>query len=331
MSLSKIDTSLLGEQKLTATYSENGYEVSSSIIVKVTNNGASGNVGESTSEITTNEDLTIFTSSSWGDSKNKWTNGKAATGFVDNAVQIATGQSGAYATSKTSFDGVYKVVVNYKTNSRNGAGAIKITVGSNTEHSFSVNSSGGATFRDATIDFSNVESGKVKISVTCTTNSIYIKSITIYTKTEKVISSYPASFTDQARAWATYFINELNEPCDPKGINSDVEAIASKWSALKEEYSFMSSSSKYEFVNSNDATIEKARNLYQMVYSKYHDSLGNDNFVNDGEGNLINNNNVLNLTSNNAVLILVISLAIFATLIPLLVLTIRRTPRKINK
>ncbi len=331
-SISKIDTSKLGEQKLTATYSENGYSVESYINVKVTNNGASGNVGLTESEITKYEDLSTFTSAAWKDKNNKWTSGKSGTGFTNGGVQIAKGSTGAYATSKSSFEGVYKVVVKYCTNSSSGAGTINIKVGSNNEHSFTVSTNEGTTYRDAAFDFASVESGKVKLSVTCTTNSIYIQSITIYSKTEKIISSYPASFTDQARAWATYFINELNEACDPEGLNSDVNAIASKWSGLKDEYSFMSSSSKYEFVNSNDSTITQARNLYQMVYSKYHDSLGDVNFVDDGQGNLISSNNISILNSDRSALLLLASLIIVLAFVPSTLLIIRlKNKTTINK
>ena len=54
-------------------------------------------------------------------------------------------------------------------------------IGSNAQKSFTVTSSGGTTDRNAEFSFSPAESGKVKLTINCTTNSIYVKSITIET------------------------------------------------------------------------------------------------------------------------------------------------------
>ena len=125
-----------------------------------------------------------FTSKSWGDSSDGWTSGKAGNQFTSNqGVQITTGVSGANATTKNSFTNISRIAVQYCTNASKGAGSIKIQVGSNTQKSFSVTkpSSNGTTLKTATFTFDPNETGKVKITVDCTTNSVYIYSVTITT------------------------------------------------------------------------------------------------------------------------------------------------------
>ena len=125
-----------------------------------------------------------FTSKSWADSSNGWTSGKDGNGFTANqGVQVTTGASGANATTKTSFTNVSSVAVQYCTNAKAGKGTIKIQVGSNSAQSFAVTapSSGGTTLKTKTFTFSPNQTGAVKISVDCTTNSIYIYKITITT------------------------------------------------------------------------------------------------------------------------------------------------------
>ena len=126
----------------------------------------------------------VFNSKSWGatvgeDAAN-WTSGKAGNQMQSGrGVQITTGSTGANATSPESFSNISKIVVTYSTNASSGAGAIKIQVGSGTEKSQNATSTGGTTDRNLTYNFSPEETGKVKMTVTCSANSIYVKSVTI--------------------------------------------------------------------------------------------------------------------------------------------------------
>ena len=125
-----------------------------------------------------------FTSKSWADSSSGWTSGKDGNQFTSNqGVQVTEGVSGANATTKNSFTNISSIAVQYCTNASKGAGSIKIQVGSNTQKSFSVTkpSSNGTTLKTATFTFDPNETGKVKITVDCTTNSVYIYSVTITT------------------------------------------------------------------------------------------------------------------------------------------------------
>lgn len=121
-----------------------------------------------------------FTSKAWGDSTNSWDSGKDGNQMTSGrGVQVTTGATGANATTKSSFSGVSKVVVTYSTNASNGAGSIAIKVGSNDAHSQNVTKTGGTTDRTLTYDIDPSETGNVKITVTCSTNSIYVKGVEI--------------------------------------------------------------------------------------------------------------------------------------------------------
>ena len=121
-----------------------------------------------------------FTSNAWAANPADWTSGKAGAALQSGrGVQVTAKTSGANATSPTSFDNISKIEVTYSTNVSSGAGTINIQVGSNTAKSFTVTTTGGTTDRTADFTYSNTETGKVKITVNCTTNSIYIKSIAI--------------------------------------------------------------------------------------------------------------------------------------------------------
>ena len=121
-----------------------------------------------------------FSSKSWAASPANWTSGKDGNQMQSGrGIQVTTGASGANATSPKSFTNVSKVIVTYSTNASNGAGSINIQVGSNTAISKNVTKSGGTTDRTLTYDFSPYQTGSIKVTVTCTTNSIYLKSIAI--------------------------------------------------------------------------------------------------------------------------------------------------------
>ena len=130
----------------------------------------------------------VFNSKSWGttsdtDTVKYWTSGTDGGQYTTNqGIQVSTSSSGANATSSSSFTNVSKIVVNYCTNTKKGVGTIKVQVGNGSEKSYSVSapSADGNITRDADpFEFSTKETGKVKITVDCTTNSIYINSITI--------------------------------------------------------------------------------------------------------------------------------------------------------
>ena len=125
-----------------------------------------------------------FTSKSWaatsGSSTANWTSGKDGNALTSGrGIQVTTGATGANATSPVSFSNVTKVDVTYSTNASSGAGTIGIKIGSNTILNKGVTKTDGTTDRTLEYSFSPAQSGYVQITVTCTTNSIYVKSVAI--------------------------------------------------------------------------------------------------------------------------------------------------------
>lgn len=133
-----------------------------------------------------------FNSKSWGatvsvdggtETKANWTSGKDGGQLTANqGIQVTKSGTGANGTSNVSYTNISKVVVKYCTNTSDGVGTIKVQVGSGTEKSFSVTKPAkgtGTTLKDAEFTFSPNETGKVKITAECTTNSVYIYGVTI--------------------------------------------------------------------------------------------------------------------------------------------------------
>lgn len=128
-----------------------------------------------------------FTNKDWNATPQNWTSGKSGFGYANSGVQITTGFNGANATSPVSYNGVTEVVVTYCTNTNNGAGSVEIHVGSTSIGSETVTKTGGTTHRDLTFTSNGSFSGNIKITVTCTTNSIYICAVTI--KTANIVAT----------------------------------------------------------------------------------------------------------------------------------------------
>lgn len=157
---------------------------------------------ENTGSIAATNKTYTFTSKAWADSESAWTSGSDGNALTSGrGVQITKGVSGANATTTSSYDDVTKVTVTYSTNASDGAGTIDIKVnGTSYTGSASVSTSGGTS--DRTIDFTPPGSaldGAVKITVTCTTNSIYIKSVQIfYTGSTTTYEGYRTACCDDA-------------------------------------------------------------------------------------------------------------------------------------
>lgn len=156
----------------------------------------------------------VFNSADWKGEANKdgewedtqWeSNGHAPFGFAsDKGIQVTKSYSGAGATSPDVFKNVCSVVIKYCTNSSNGAGSFDVKVGgetlSSTEH---VTNEGGTTLREITYKPSSESvDGAVSVTVNCTTNSLYVNSITVNCSADStddinpgvLITSHPVYF-----------------------------------------------------------------------------------------------------------------------------------------
>lgn len=133
-----------------------------------------------------------FTSKSWEDATNSWNSLKDGYALQANqGVQVTANYTGAGAETKAALSGVSKVVVSYCTNATKGAGSIKISVGT-TELSQDVTKNGGTSLRDLEYTFNNA-SGKLGVEVTCTTNSVYVHSVTVTSGSGTTYSNYSTS------------------------------------------------------------------------------------------------------------------------------------------
>ena len=291
--LPSIETSSLGNHEYVVTYQNGSETLTAKATYFVTLKDASIGEGTGAGE---SKVSTTFTTKSWGDAKNQWTSGKDGNDYLNNGVQVTANASGANATSKESFSNVSKVIVHYCTNAAKGAGSIAINVGSASQ-SQAVSTTGGLTSRKMVFDFDQA-SGKIKITVTCTTNSIYVQGIEIVSSAQG--AAYDATPLEAAKAYAHYFLGSIKPSCDPTGQNSDLSAIKAAWSSLSEEYGHLPSEAKALFLTSDDALIQEMVSLYSILL-KY--DLGND-FLDLADGVHTLNNNPLAKTNEGMVLLL---------------------------
>lgn len=125
-----------------------------------------------------------FTSKTWEATCDgvvaNWTPKKEGAGF-SNGVQAtdAFKTDGIVAISPKSFEKVTKVTVAYHTNSKKGAGTISVKIGDNTGISKSVTKTGGTKSRSLEYTPAENQTGNVALAVKCTTNSIYVESVSI--------------------------------------------------------------------------------------------------------------------------------------------------------
>ena len=165
-----------GNATITATADDGGFQASCAIKVN------------SSSEASIDF---MFNSKSWGTTTTNWTSGKDGYGYVTGqGVQVTSGATGANGTSPASYSNVTSIVISYCTNSSNGVGNITVSSrptvnGTETQigSAFSITkpSSGGTTLKNTTnfVPNGTTVDGYIQIKVNCTTNSIYINSITI--------------------------------------------------------------------------------------------------------------------------------------------------------
>lgn len=124
-----------------------------------------------------------FTSKAWAcdPAIDSWKSNKDGSQLTSGrGVQVSTKVTGAGATCSQSFANVQKIIVVYSTNKSDGAGNISFAFGENQTKSLDVTKVGGITDRELVFDYtSSPVSGSPTMTVNCTTNSIYVRSVTI--------------------------------------------------------------------------------------------------------------------------------------------------------
>ncbi len=214
-SAGKVTAVAVGTATITVTTTDGGHTASCTVTV-------------SEEPETPAETQYVFTGATWtatsGGSAANWTSGKAGAGYSNSGVQVTSGASGANATSPISFSGVQEVVVSYCTNASKGVGSIEINIGGKS-NTLSVTKEGGTTARNLTFTFDPTVSGNVKITVTCTTNSIYICGITIKTAN---IAATDFSLTSPFEITAGASNKTIPVTYSPAGANKNTSLTWSK-------------------------------------------------------------------------------------------------------
>ena len=175
---------------------------------------------------------------------------------MNNGVQVTSKGTGANATSPTSYSNISTVIVSYCTNASSGAGSIKIEVGGESL-SQNVTSTGGTTARNLTFDFSSAKpSGKPKITVNCSTNSIYVCGVTI-TAGSASYSEFSTSCTTCPNTPSMSFTNTSVAKTTDDASYTQAVTITGKGSGQTVAYS--SSDESIATVNSSGVVTLKAK------------------------------------------------------------------------
>lgn len=165
-----------------------------------------------------------FSDKAWKtwDNAGNWTSGKDGNSYQSGrGIQVTTGTSGANGTSPISFENVSKIVVTYSTNASAGAGSISAQIGNGTAKSQAITKTGGTTDRTLEYTFAPSETGAIKLTVTCTTNSIYLKSVTITYGTSTTTPSISASnLTLEHEATSGSIAYSISNPVEGQALSA---------------------------------------------------------------------------------------------------------------
>ena len=144
-----------------------------------------------------NEYVYLFTSKDWaatrGGETENWTNGKSGSQLESTGsargVQVQTKDSGANAESPYSFNNISIVTITLAKSS-NGVGSVSVKVGDTTIGTLT-------SFSTSATEYSfnvNNLSGKVSFEVTCSTNSLYVKGLSITAASINLPTAYNITF-----------------------------------------------------------------------------------------------------------------------------------------
>lgn len=136
---------------------------------------------------------TTFNSKAWGDTNKGWTSDKDAYQYSSPNVQVTSAYSGAGATSKKSFENISSIKITALTTSK-GVGNITVKVGEGSAQTICTLSK-NTTATEYTLNYSPNVSGNVSFVVNCSTNSLYVRSISITTETTKTVDSIAVTTT----------------------------------------------------------------------------------------------------------------------------------------
>lgn len=325
-----VDTSSLGYKELSLTYNTVKYTTQ----IKVTNVGASDNVGINDTSIKTDKLNIHHTSAEPGKTDYaSWGNVKDLSGAVyagqsaggNYSIQLRSKNSNSGIVQTSSGGNVSKVSVEFE--SHTSSGRILEVYGKDTAYTQATDlydsNKCGTKLGEIVMGTSTsltIEGNYAFVGVKSQDGAIYLDSIS-FTCVSGSGKTYNATPTEQAKAWAQYFINETRtaDTCLASTDNEKLAGLKSKWSDLSLEYTAMVKDSKNEFCNNKDNLITQARNHYQFIISKFNaKSQELTPFVVDGDNKPLNNGNSnYNLSTMNdisSVIIIVTGLFSVVTL-----------------
>ena len=339
------DTTRLGKQSLTISYSENGITMLSDYEVKVTNNGVNiGNVLAVATDLfiseyiegsSNNKYIEIFNGT--GKSVNLsdyrlrlFSNGNTnpnynnqLSGTLPNNSTIVYKKSSANLTLPSGVTATDNTALDF--NGDDAVALFKISTNAYVDIFGVIGTDPGTSWTDggvSTLDKTLVRKPSVYQGVTenPATFNPSVEWIQYPTDTTANLGSHSMTATSpgiskelQANAWAEYFLDVTGVYCED--LSGSLLA-GSLWNELGEEYSYMDTTTKELFgstpSNSDSEGISGAKARYSYLISKYN-LLRNNNFMKDEENNVIFSVIVLedkNTKQNNAVLVFILSLSV---------------------
>ena len=149
-----------------------------------------------------------FNSKSWGvSSGDTWSSDKDAYQYSSPNVQVTAAYSGAGCTSNETYSNITKISVNALTTSK-GVGNITIKVGNGSAQTI-CSLSKNTTATDYNLTYSTPVSGKVTMVVNCSTNSVYVRSITITYNATTPLTGITLSGTEVGGTSPNYTLSDL--------------------------------------------------------------------------------------------------------------------------
>lgn len=281
-----VDTSEVGKHTISASYTYEGESKTGYGTVKVTNDGASGNVGVDSEVETITETPVTYTFTGKNDTSGTVSglsySVSGSTIYEDRGLQFSKTSGTVTISGFGSKDKIKSVTA---VCSANCSSSISCKVGGS---DFGSPPSLSIANKENKVDKTftgNASAGNITLTYSKGSSSTWIKGFTVvYDKVTTEEITYKASPTEQAISWSNYFLNSVKPNCDISGVNSDVDAIKDLWSDLAFEYRHMIASAKDEFVDGSDSSIMEARQLY-LILMKNYQSILEDDFVTDGSNN----------------------------------------------
>jgi|LSQX01.1.fsa_nt_gb endonuclease I len=325
------DTSRLGSQSLTVSYTENGISKFTTYDVFVTNNGVHiGNVSALATDLfiseyvegsSNNKYLEIFNGTGqsvnlsdyrlqlFANGASTPNNDVALSGTLANNSTIVYKHSSAALTLPSGVTATANSALNY--NGNDAIGLYKTSTSSYVDVFGIIGNNPGTAWTGggvSTLNKTLVRKPSVYQGVTVNPDTFdpsvewiqYPVDTATYLGSHTMTATLPGTTKEiQANAWAEYFLDTTSVYCEDLNGNSLAGLV---WTELGREYSYMDVTTKALYAstlsNAYSEGVPGAKARYHFLVTKY-DSLMSNNFMRDGNNNIIFSVNKLDSESNN--------------------------------